>query len=108
MKIINKFIYIFMVLVLANTLLFAADTFKIKNVVIDGLQNVKAKKVLSELSTKKGKLYVPTIAKDDLRTILGLDYFDNVELSVDKKTQTVKFTVVEKPYIDLIYSEDSL
>ena len=101
MKKIFKYIFIGILLLFTGTS-FAVETFKIKNIVIDGLQNVKEKKVLSELSTKKGKLYVSTIAKEDLRTILSLDYFDNAELSVDTKTQTVKFTVVEKPYISKI------
>ncbi len=101
MKRIYKCIYIFCLLFFTSTV-FATETFKIQKVVIDGLQNVKEKKVLSELSTKKGKLYVPTIAKEDLRTILNLDYFDNAELSVDTKTRTVKFTVTEKPYISKI------
>lgn len=101
MKKISKYICILFLLFFTGTA-FAVETFKIKNIVIDGLQNVKEKKVLSELSTKKGRLYVPTIAKEDLRTILSLDYFDNAELSVDTKTQTVKFTVVEKPYISKI------
>lgn len=101
MKNIYKCFCILLLLLFTNVL-FASETFKIKDVVIDGLQNVKEKKVLSELSTKKGKLYVPAIAKEDLRTILSLDYFDNAELSVDNKARIVKFTVTEKPYISKI------
>lgn len=82
---------------------FADDIiFRIQDVVIDGLQNVKPKTVRSEIKLKKGKVYASSIAKEDLRTILGLGYFDNAELSVDKTNKIVKFTVSEKPYIKKI------
>ena len=58
--------------------------------------------VRSEIQLKKGKVYATSIAREDLRTILGLGYFDNAEISVDRDKKTVKFTVVEKPYIKKI------
>ena len=81
--------------------LFAEDStiFRIKDVVFDGLQNVKPKTVRSEIKLKKGKVYAAAIAREDLRTILGLGYFEDASLSVDKENKIVKFKVVEKPYI---------
>ena len=83
---------------------FAQDDviFRITDVIFDGLQNVKPKTVRSEIQLKKGKVYAESIARDDLRTVLGLGYFDNAEISVDKDNKIVKFTVVEKPYIKKI------
>ena len=81
--------------------LFAEDDviFRIKDVVFEGLQNVKPKTVRSEIQLKKGKVYATSLAREDLRTILGLGYFEDASLSVDKENKIVKFKVVEKPYI---------
>ena len=96
----KKIIFLVMFMLLGCASLFADDDiFRIKEVIFDGLQNVKLKTVRSEIKMKKGKVYAATIAREDLRTILGLGYFDNAELSVDKDAKTVKFTVLEKPYI---------
>ena len=84
--------------------LFAEENtiFRIKDVVFDGLQNVKPKTVRSEIQLKKGKVYATAIAREDLRTILGLGYFEDASLSVDKENKIVKFKLVEKPYIKKI------
>lgn len=96
----KKIMFFILFMLLACPFLFADnDIFRIEEVIFDGLQNVKLKSVRSEIQMKKGKVYATTIARDDLRTILGLGYFDNAELSVDKNNRTVKFTVSEKPYI---------
>lgn len=99
----KKFLVSILFVFLSVPFLFADDTiFRIKEVVFDGLQNVKPKTVRSEIQLKKGKVYASSIAREDLRTILGLGYFDNAELSVDKDNKIVKFTVSEKPYIKKI------
>lgn len=96
----KKILFCVMFVFLAFTSLFADDDiFRIKDVVFEGLQNVKPKAVRSEIQLKKGKVYAASIAREDLRTILGLGYFDNAELSVDKANKIVKFTVTEKPYV---------
>lgn len=98
-KILVSFLF---VLVSISSLFAADDIFRIKKVVFDGLQNVKPKAVRSEIKLKKGKVYSPTIAREDLRTLLGLGYFDNAEISVDKDKKIVKFKLSEKPYIKSI------
>ena len=98
----KKLMFVMLFVFTASALFADSNSFKIKNVVFDGIKNVKLKSVKSEISTKKGKLYNPSIAKEDLRIILSLGYFDNAELSVDRNAQTVKFSVVEKPYIKKI------
>ncbi|MBR4632583.1 MAG: outer membrane protein assembly factor BamA [Elusimicrobia bacterium] len=101
---IKKFFMAVFVALFFVPFLFADDDviFRIQDVVFDGLQNVKPKTVRSEIQLKKGKVYATSIAREDLRTILGLGYFDNAEISVDRDKKTVKFTVVEKPYIKKI------
>jgi outer membrane protein assembly complex protein YaeT len=101
---IKKFFMAVFVALFFVPFIFADDDviFRIQDVVFDGLQNVKPKTVRSEIQLKKGKVYATSIAREDLRTILGLGYFDNAEISVDRDKKTVKFTVVEKPYIKKI------
>ena len=100
----KKLIFVIFFILLRCSFLFADDDiFRIKDVIFDGLQNVKLKTVRSEIQMKKGKVYATTIAREDLRTILGLGYFDNAELSVDKDNKIVKFKVTEKPYIRNIF-----
>ncbi len=101
---IKKVLMSILTVIFCAPFVFADDDtiFRIKDVVFDGLQNVKPKTVRSEIQLKKGKVYATSIAREDLRTVLGLGYFDNAEISVDKENKIVKFTVVEKPYIKRI------
>ena len=101
---IKKFLTTILLTIFCVPFVFAQEDviFRIRDVVFDGLQNVKPKTVRSEIQLKKGKVYAESIARDDLRTVLGLGYFDNAEISVDKESKIVKFTVVEKPYIKKI------
>ena len=100
----KKFFLAILFVFISIPALFAEDNtiFRIKDVIFDGLQNVKPKTVRSEIQLKKGKVYATSIARDDLRTILGLGYFEDASLSVDKENKIVKFKVVEKPYIKKI------
>ncbi|MCA6085518.1 outer membrane protein assembly factor BamA [Candidatus Endomicrobiellum agilis] len=79
-----------------------ADTYAISNILIDGLQNVKPKSVLSVVSLKKGEFYSADKAREDVRSIVGTGYFDNVEVCFDNLNGNLTFTVEEKPYIEHI------
>ncbi|WP_372519135.1 outer membrane protein assembly factor BamA [Candidatus Ruminimicrobiellum ovillum] len=100
----KKFFLAILFIFISVPALFADDDtiFRIKDVVFDGLQNVKPKTVRSEIQLKKGKVYAASVARDDLRTILGLGYFEDASLSVDKENKIVKFKLDEKPYIKKI------
>ena len=97
----KKILIAILLVFMSVPLVFAEDDviFRIKDVVFEGLQNVKPKTVRSEIQLKKGKVYAASIAREDLRTILGLGYFEDASLSVDKENKIVKFKVIEKPYI---------
>ena len=97
----KKFFLVILFIFVGVPFLFAEDDiiFRIKDVVFEGLQNVKPKTVRSEIQLKKGKVYATSLAREDLRTILGLGYFEDASLSVDKENKIVKFKVIEKPYI---------
>jgi outer membrane protein insertion porin family len=79
-----------------------ADTSKISSILIEGLYNVKLKSVLSILNLKKGESYSVDAAKEDIRAILGLKCFSNVEVSFDKHNGVLTFAVSEKAYIEHI------
>jgi outer membrane protein insertion porin family len=77
---------------------------KISQVIIEGLKNAKYKEVLSEMSLKKGKFYSKEVARDDVGSIVGLDFFEDCTFSFNENTGILKFSVVEKPYIeDIIF-----
>jgi len=71
----------------------------VKHVEIEGVINVKPKAVLNKIKTKRNKPYNEDNVRADMRVILELGYFDNVEVSVDTTTLRVAFKVKEKPYI---------
>lgn len=98
----KKILVVFVSLFFTTLLFASSDTFKIKTVVIEGLKNVKPKTVLSEIVTRKGKVYTEAVAREDIRKILALGSFENAELYVDRPNQIVKFIVSEKPYIKKI------
>ncbi|MDR3256285.1 MAG: outer membrane protein assembly factor BamA [Endomicrobium sp.] len=78
------------------------DSNIISGVSIIGLQNIKMKSVLSVVSLKKGKCYSIDGAREDVRSILDLGYFDNVEFHFDNYSRKLTFIVTEKPYIEHI------
>lgn len=76
-----------------------AETNKVSNVYIQGLQNVKERSVTSVIDLKKGKEYSNDAAREAMRSILELQYFNNVEISFDKDNGNLYIDVEEKPYI---------
>jgi outer membrane protein insertion porin family len=85
-----------------------ADADVISNVSIDGLQNVKPRSVLSVTNLKKGKCYSSVAVKEDIRSILGTGYFDNVKVHFDNVNGNLTFVVVEKPYVKRIVFNGNL
>ncbi|MDR3274460.1 MAG: outer membrane protein assembly factor BamA [Endomicrobium sp.] len=74
----------------------------ISEVLIEGLKNVKARRVLPVVKLKKGKYYSNDIAREDVRSILKLGDFDNVEFKFDRNCGKFVFVVIEKPYIESV------
>jgi len=79
-----------------------ADTDIISKISVDGLMNVKLKTVTTAISSKKGKQYSAETARNDVRAILELGHFDNVEVRFEKSDGVLMFLVNEKPYIEKI------
>jgi outer membrane protein insertion porin family len=79
-----------------------ADSGVISQVAVDGLGNVRQRTVLSAIGLKKGKLYSADASREDIRAILDLGFFDNVEVRFDGATGILTYEVSEKPYIEKI------
>ncbi len=79
-----------------------AETNVISQVLFDGLMNVKQKAVSSVVNSKKGKIYAASTARDDVRAILELGFFENAEARFDKETGKLTFVIDEKPYVEKI------
>ncbi|MDR2427122.1 MAG: outer membrane protein assembly factor BamA [Endomicrobium sp.] len=97
----KKLLFI-VILCFTFTTVLLADSGVILQVVVDGLGNVRQKAVLSAISLKKGKIYSAEAAKEDVRSILELGFFDNVEVRFDATTGILTYEVSEKPYIETI------
>jgi outer membrane protein insertion porin family len=78
------------------------NTNLISNFSINGLYNIKQKKILDVIKLKKNKIYSVDVAKKDVRSILKLGYFDDVEVNYDDISKSILFNVIEKPYIEKI------
>jgi outer membrane protein insertion porin family len=78
----------------------AAKGDMITRIDVEGLHNVKLKKILSTIELKKGKPYSDQVVKKDINAITELEYFDNVEVRYDKSKGVLTFVITEKPYID--------
>ncbi|GHT13254.1 outer membrane protein assembly factor BamA [Endomicrobiia bacterium] len=79
-----------------------AGTVIISDVSIEGLKNVKLISVLSVVNLKKGKCYSNVAARKDVRSILEMGCFDNVEIRFDNISGNLTFVVTEKPYVERI------
>ncbi|MDR1417870.1 MAG: outer membrane protein assembly factor BamA [Endomicrobium sp.] len=84
-------------ILLFTSFVYATDI--ISFIEIDGLHNVKLKTVLSAINIKKGEVYSADVARETVRSISALDYFENVEVSFEEQKGILTFTVTEKPYI---------
>ena len=77
----------------------AASENKITDISFVGLKNIKVKTVKSEINSKVKKPYSDEKVKNDIKALLELGYFDDVEVSVDTTTWKLTFMLREKPQI---------
>ncbi|MCX5781364.1 MAG: hypothetical protein NT145_01465, partial [Elusimicrobia bacterium] len=67
-----------------------------------GLKNVKAKTVKSEIKSKVKKPYLEEKVKSDIKALMELGCFDDVEVSIDTNTWNLAFFFKERPKISEI------
>ncbi len=94
-----KKIIVFSIILLFCALGADAAVNKITEINFVGLKNVKAKTAKSEIESKVKKPYSDEKVKADIKALLELGYFDNVEVSVDTATWKLTFFLKEKPQI---------
>jgi outer membrane protein insertion porin family len=73
----------------------------ISTVCIKGLKNIKLKTILSVIKSKKNSLYSIDQVKNDVRSIMRLGYFYNVDFDYNSNGELI-FIVSERPYIEQV------
>lgn len=76
----------------------------VKAIDILGNKTVSLATLLSKIKTKVGSKYSVKVARDDIKRLYGLGYFDDVRIELEESDGRleVSFFVVEKPIIDSI------
>jgi outer membrane protein insertion porin family len=74
----------------------------ISDISVRGLKNVKQKTVLSEISSKKGKIFSESTIREDIRALFEYGAFDDVQYDFNPANGRLVFTVEERPYIEKI------
>lgn len=79
----------------------AADTSAVKVVRIEGNQRIEDDAIQRVIKTHPGDPYDQALLSEDLKSIYKMGYFDDVQVSVEKKAGGVNviFTVREKPTV---------
>jgi outer membrane protein insertion porin family len=73
----------------------------VKELVVEGNRRVQEAVILSRVQTKIGATFNPSQLTEDLRTIFGLGFFDDVQARVEDFEGGVKVTLVvmERPFV---------
>jgi outer membrane protein insertion porin family len=89
----------------------------VNSIQIKGNRRIESDAILAVVDTQKGDRFDQAILNQDLRTIINMGYFKDVQIEVEDEAngKAVTFNVVEKPYITKIafegnkeYKEDKL
>ncbi len=79
----------------------------VKDIAVQGNRRVQEAVILGRVSAKVGSPFVPTRLAEDIRSIFGLGFFDDVQAKVEDFEGGVKliFVVVERPFIrDILFA----
>ncbi|ORU91230.1 MAG: outer membrane protein assembly factor BamA [Cycloclasticus sp. symbiont of Poecilosclerida sp. N] len=90
-------------MLLASATAFAADSFTIKDIRIDGLQRITAGAVFNALTTKVGDTFDDARSEDIIRELFRMGFFSDV--SVDQDNDTLIISVKERAAITSIELE---
>jgi outer membrane protein insertion porin family len=74
----------------------------ISKIEVKGLRTIKPNKVLAVIGSKRNRRCSNDIIREDVRSILALEYFDSVVPNFDNHSRILTFVVVEKPYVKRI------
>ena len=96
-------IWVFVVLLLIMCVPFVyAQSDLISDISVRGLKNVTQKTVLSEISSKKGKIFSDSTIREDIRALFEYGAFDDVQYDFNPSNGHLVFIVEERPYIERI------
>lgn len=98
-----KILCVTVALLLASATAFAADSFTIKDIRIDGLQRITAGAVFNALTTKVGDTFDDARSEDIIRELFRMGFFSDV--SVDQDNDTLIISVKERAAITSIELE---
>ncbi len=73
----------------------------IKELAVEGVKRVQEAVVLGRVKSAVGSPFSPTLLSEDIRSIFGLGFFDDVQLRVEDFEGGVKitFVVTERPFV---------
>jgi outer membrane protein insertion porin family len=73
----------------------------VKELAVEGNRRVQEAVILGRVQTKIGSLFSPSQLSEDIRSIFGLGFFDDVQLRVEDFEGGVRvtFVVVERPFV---------
>ncbi len=73
----------------------------IREIAVEGNRRVQEAVILGRVQAKIGSTFVPAQLSEDIRSIFGLGFFDDVQLKVDDFEGGVKvtFVVTERPFV---------
>ena len=79
----------------------AAPIPTVKDIVVEGNRRIQAPAILNRVQTKIGDPLAPAALRDDVRSIFGLGFFDDVEVRTEEFEGGVRvvFVVVERPLL---------
>ncbi|PYN00532.1 MAG: hypothetical protein DME08_03600, partial [Candidatus Rokuibacteriota bacterium] len=73
----------------------------IKDITVEGNRRVQEAVILGRVQTKPGSFFNPSQLSEDVRSVFGLGFFDDVQLKVEDFEGGLKvtFVVVERPFV---------
>ncbi len=73
----------------------------IKDITVEGNRRVQEAVILGRVQTKPGSFFNPSQLSEDVRSVFGLGFFDDVQLKVEDFEGGVKvtFVVIERPFV---------
>ena len=73
----------------------------IKEIAVEGNRRVQEAVILGRVQSKLGGQFNPGLLSEDLRSIFGLGFFDDVQMRVEDFEGGVKvvFVVMERPFV---------
>ncbi len=79
----------------------SAPTPAVRDITVEGNRRIQAPVILNRVQTKIGDPFTPSAVREDVRSIFGLGFFDDVQVRVEEFEGGVRliFVVTERPLV---------